>query len=1461
MRRTSIKMVYTLCSAACILASATPVSANPSGATVVHGDAQISSPAAGILQVDSTSNSIINWQSFSIGQNETTRFNQASASNAVLNRVTGPDVSSLLGNLSSNGHVFLINSNGIVIGEHAVINTASFVASTLDISNQDFLDQRLNFAGNDAGAIVNRGFVTAGAGGEIILVAPQIENHGVLSVEDGNILLAAGEKVTISSIDLAGIEFEIQAPDNSVLNLGELIAEKGSVGVFAGNIKHEGVIAATSIGTDSTGNIVLQAQSDIDISENALISASGNTGGDITVQSKTGTTLVSGDIEAIGVEANGGDIKLLGEYVGLSDNASVDASGATGGGEILIGGDYRGENPDVQNASATFVGADVSIAADAEDSGDGGRVIVWGTDAARVYGQISARATGFGNGGFVETSGHYLDVTATPDVSSAFGDGGTWLLDPFNISIQGNPTSGPQILNGPVFTAVANDSYITAATLATALNAGNNVTIDTVGSGSDPGNVTFSDSLDLSLIANATFTVLADGDIVVYGGIVNSGANLKLDFLADRNGDGTGGFINLVSGISSGGGDILFTAPAGIAVQAGASVNSNDGHINFVTNNGNITLVDEGNVAFVQSGTGTINLIAQNGIIDIQGGSYINASDVTLAFGRSVGLGGAPGAGQVTDTNFFNIGANALTVEVSGGDISIDETPEDISINNITLRTDQNIQFVQGAGLTAINRSGGVITLQAPSGEIINNSTGDIDVVGATLNVLAAGGINIDSQVSALSFNNSGEGAVRINNNIGARFILSLLGGTNNATGYSTIIQELGGGIAIDGDFTHNASFGSFITAVENVTNNASVTGNGGGTLLGSTTGNVVNLGTITDSGGVALVASAGGVGNNGDITNAGSAENILIQANTFQSIGGTIDAGALAQTTLNRATSGNWALGSDVIGLDTIANTIAIGGAASNINNITVGSEVALTGSQDLLITASGLVDFQVSAGTGITGADLVRINAARVDNGMMSSVDIAANLLEITTTSGIGTTNALETQVSQLDITNGTGGINILNNGTDLTVIPGSIDNLGAGNIQIVNNSGDLNINGTVTATNGAIALSTTTSGDIFVNTDLSSTAGVNLNAADNIIVGGPAATDNNIVMQSTGGTLQFASGGTTTLAGGILQLDGATVFNNTFSVTGGTMNVADALTVNNVLNNVGNVVWTGDGNINGTGTINNQTGGLFTVVSETNQSISPVFNNNGRVYLTSLGSLPAGVTDFASGYSQTTGLTSLRNSATMNVTGDVNLLGGALNGDGTINASINNAGGLISPGYVDANGVNQYGVLTVNGNLTMGTDSALLLNFRGSDVYGEVASGAGFAYDSLDVNGTLALDGNLIFRLDSTYRGGIGDRSLPLTYDLITGSPATVTIRTYPSSFVLIPRLRTDGVGTVMVKTPYETATPTKDIRILTDKQEENVKELIVIDQKRYRMLQKEREKKQQEDKRRKATANCA
>jgi filamentous hemagglutinin family protein len=337
------------------------VSANPVNPTVVAGSATFLS-SANALKITNANGTVIDWKGFSIGQGEVTRFIQSNAASQVLNRVTGGDPSVILGALQSNGRVFLINQNGIAFGPGAQIDVGGFVASSLALSNADFLAGRLNFTQRaGAGNIVNQGLIRTAAGGLVALIAPNIENHGVIQASNGDVILAAGKSANLVDLQRPSIEVEVNAAANQALNVGQLVGR--NIGIYAGAIRHSGVASATTAALDEMGRVVFKA---------------------------AGDTLVSGRVDAGNTVGEGGTVDILGDRVALLDGSLVDASGATGGGVVRVGGDFQGRNPGIQNARQSFVGSGASIRADALASGNGGRVIVWADDSTRFHGSISA---------------------------------------------------------------------------------------------------------------------------------------------------------------------------------------------------------------------------------------------------------------------------------------------------------------------------------------------------------------------------------------------------------------------------------------------------------------------------------------------------------------------------------------------------------------------------------------------------------------------------------------------------------------------------------------------------------------------------------------------------------------------------------------------------------------------------------------------------------------------------------------------------------------------------------------------------------------------------------------------------------------------------------------------------------------------------------------------------------------
>ena len=426
-------------SAALLAAVAAMGSAGLAGAQVLPTGGVITSGAATISQstskltVDQSSNAaILNWQSFSIGAANSVRFNQPSSSSVALNRVIGNSASEILGSLSANGKVILVNQNGVLMGSGAQVDTGGFMASTLNIKDSDFLAGKYIFdiannTGGVAGSIINNGRINSPSG-YTVLMAPQVTNNGYIAARAGSVAIAAGNKVSLDMVGDGLISFNVDqaALNAAIVNTGSIEANGGQVLIKASSanalfdtvLNTSGIIRADSI-ANVNGRIILDGGA-------------------------TGVTQVSGEISAKGNNPgeNGGQISVLGDKVGLFSGAKLDASGDAGGGTVLVGGNWQGGGSE-RTASRTIVASGASIDVSATEQGNGGTAVVWADGRTEMDGSIKASGAGAGNGGNVETSGKgQLALQGSVDVGGrGSGKAGQWLLDPGNITISNAASS------------------------------------------------------------------------------------------------------------------------------------------------------------------------------------------------------------------------------------------------------------------------------------------------------------------------------------------------------------------------------------------------------------------------------------------------------------------------------------------------------------------------------------------------------------------------------------------------------------------------------------------------------------------------------------------------------------------------------------------------------------------------------------------------------------------------------------------------------------------------------------------------------------------------------------------------------------------------------------------------------------------------------------------------------------
>lgn len=406
--------------------------ANPTEGTVVNGQVDIQYGAHTVIQQQSDS-AIINWQDFSVGAGEHTQFIQPGSSSVTLNRVIGNNASEIMGKLSSNGQIFLVNPNGIVFGIHSVVDVGGLVATTSNITDENFNNKNFVFdqPGLPNAKIINYGHIkTIADQGLIVLVSPMVQNFGVIQAKLGKVALGAGDQWTLDPYGDNLITFSLHGTTPEVLyqidHDGHINADGGSVfltaqqmdGVMESIINVDGYIEARTV-SNQQGKIVLLGPQDSQVRVAGVLDVSSNIIGEL-----------AGLIEITGKQL----------WIGGGDFSLINASGVSGGGTVHIGGDYQGKGS-LPTALKTIIMAGAQILADATEQGNGGKVIVWSDEDTVYNGHISARGGRLGgDGGFVETSGKLtLDIVGgTVSTLATKGTSGTWLLDPTDYTIDGS---------------------------------------------------------------------------------------------------------------------------------------------------------------------------------------------------------------------------------------------------------------------------------------------------------------------------------------------------------------------------------------------------------------------------------------------------------------------------------------------------------------------------------------------------------------------------------------------------------------------------------------------------------------------------------------------------------------------------------------------------------------------------------------------------------------------------------------------------------------------------------------------------------------------------------------------------------------------------------------------------------------------------------------------------------------
>lgn len=344
-------------------------SALPTGANISHGSAAITQSGNTLTIQQNSDKLITNWNTFNIGENATVNFVQPSATSAALNRVLDNNPSQILGHLNSNGQVYLINPNGIVFGQNAQVDVGGLIASTLNISDDDFLNNKLQFSKTDLnnGTLKNLGYIKA-HGGIVALIGQQVDNQGTVLSNQGNVALAAGDQVTLdfSGDGLMKVSVDKGVVDALVHNGGLVQTDGGLVvmttqarnDIYKNLINNDGIVQAQTLASKDGKILLLGGMTNGTVTAAGTLDASAPTTGDggfietsaatvkaqpdlkVTTQAqngKTGTWLI--DPRDYTIAASGGDITgaQLSASLATSGVTIQSTSGATSGnGDIFV---------------------------------------------------------------------------------------------------------------------------------------------------------------------------------------------------------------------------------------------------------------------------------------------------------------------------------------------------------------------------------------------------------------------------------------------------------------------------------------------------------------------------------------------------------------------------------------------------------------------------------------------------------------------------------------------------------------------------------------------------------------------------------------------------------------------------------------------------------------------------------------------------------------------------------------------------------------------------------------------------------------------------------------------------------------------------------------------------------------------------------------------------------------------
>lgn len=876
------------------------------------------------------------------------------------------------------------------------------------------------------------------------------------------------------------------------------------------------------------GNVILSAGDTITLNSNKTVTAAGNG----NIQLLAGEDFADGTIDRDGnTGANGGQIVLTDGTRVVASNGTLMADAAD---DIAISSLQTGNN----TTSAITVN---SRAGKITDGGETHTDLITGTN-----GQATLRAVegiGFnGSPNSIETSIGHLDL-----INSGSGDvylNETNAGGALGINRAFQQGSGDMLIvtnNGPLTVNAGQFGVSTTSGIAQLMTSGGDLNInDTITTSS--GNVSLqalSNSINFSSEGDVTsnsgaFGFIANNDVIMADGAIANAGTGTIGITA-------GGNIALAS---------LQTAN-NVNLDAGAAVSDNgDSNINVITGANNLLTISS------VSGIGSSNALETSaGHLDATNTASGNINIDEVAAGGNLGINkvNQQSAGSVTVRTLdgtLTVNAGQSGVSAKAGELTLSAngsfSNDDLIVNDTVTTTSGKINLDSTSNDVIFSSEGDVTST---SGEIEVSAARDIALAGGSVHQTASGDLDYDAgrditmDALAQTTTNSGfaafdagrditqtdtaltsSGTGNVAWNAGRNIAIASIQNTSNSS--SAVVLNAGGAVSDNGDTDLDVVTGAGGQLVINASN-----GIGSGNALETSTGNLDLINNGPNNIEITEVASGGALGINrvdqqGSGTVVVRTDDGALTVNAGQN-GVSAKAGevTLSANGTNRDLTVN----------DTVTTTSGKINLDSNSRDVLFSSEGDVTSASgeveifavrdvtqaDGAIVNAGSGNIDVDAGrnaavaslqTANNSNDAVNINAGSAvsDNGD-TDLDVVTGTngqLVINAFNGIGSSNALETSVGNLDLTNtASGNINIdeVASGGNLGI--NKVDQQGAGTVTVRALDGTLTVNAGqsgVQAVSGEVTLSaqgTNNDDDVIVNDTVVTDSGkINIDSLNN-------------------------------------------------------------------------------------------------------------------------------------------------------------------------------------------------------------------------------------------------------------------------------------------------------------------------------------------------------------------------